>query len=82
MMSVLGAGAGCEIDLDDLGLKKHYRLATAGLTSPTYNDLMIEVCVSYVPCCPCSPILPSRLRSKTRPYRSSTHIQGRCARLC
>lgn len=43
-MSVLAAGTGGEIDLDDLGLKKHYSVLNAGLAVPTYNDLMLEVC--------------------------------------
>jgi NAD(P)-dependent dehydrogenase (short-subunit alcohol dehydrogenase family) len=43
VLSVLAAGKGGEIDLDDLGLKKTYTLSTAALATPTYNDLMMEV---------------------------------------
>ncbi|EMD32230.1 hypothetical protein CERSUDRAFT_88161 [Gelatoporia subvermispora B] len=42
MMTILGAGAGGKIDLDDLSLKKRYNVASAGLSGCTYNDLMIE----------------------------------------
>ena len=42
-MSVLAAGKGGEIDVEDLGLKKSFSLATAALAAPTYNDLMLEV---------------------------------------
>lgn len=44
VFSVLAAGKGGEIDLDDLGLKKHYSLSNAALAAPTYNDLAMEVC--------------------------------------
>ena len=44
-LSVLGAGKGGEIDAEDLGLKKSFSLAKAGLTAPTYNDLMLEVII-------------------------------------
>ena len=42
-MSVLAAGKGGPVDLDNLGMKKGYNVARAGLTSPTYTDLMFEV---------------------------------------
>ncbi|KAI0358500.1 NAD(P)-binding protein [Trametes cingulata] len=42
VLSVLGAGHGGQIDLNDLGMKKSYGLTRAGLTSPTYTDLMME----------------------------------------
>jgi NAD(P)-dependent dehydrogenase (short-subunit alcohol dehydrogenase family) len=42
-MSVLAAGKGGPIDLDDLGLKKGFSLSAAGVAAATYNDLMIEV---------------------------------------
>ncbi|KAF7967803.1 hypothetical protein HWV62_32995 [Athelia sp. TMB] len=41
-MSVLAAGLGGRIDLDDLGLKKGYSLRSAGTAGATYNDLMME----------------------------------------
>jgi NAD(P)-dependent dehydrogenase (short-subunit alcohol dehydrogenase family) len=43
VFSVLGAGKGAEIDVEDLGLKKTYSVRNAGLAAPTYNDLMMEV---------------------------------------
>ena len=43
VFSVLGAGKGAEIDVEDLGLKKSYSVRNAGLAAPTYNDLMMEV---------------------------------------
>ena len=43
VMSVLAAGKGGPVDLDNLGIKKGYNVARAGLTSPTYTDLMFEV---------------------------------------
>ncbi|KAF5372364.1 hypothetical protein D9615_009253 [Tricholomella constricta] len=42
VLSVLAAGKGADIDLEDLGLKKRYSVANAGLTTPTYNDLMLQ----------------------------------------
>jgi short chain dehydrogenase len=43
VFSVLAAGRGGPIDLNDLGLKKGYSLLAAARTATTYNDLMIEV---------------------------------------
>jgi hypothetical protein len=43
VLSVLAAGKGGKIDLDDLGLKKSFSLSRAGSQAPTYNDLMVEV---------------------------------------
>jgi len=42
VMSVLAAGNGGPIDLDDLGLKKEFTLSAAGVAAATYNDLMME----------------------------------------
>ncbi|KZP15754.1 NAD(P)-binding protein [Athelia psychrophila] len=42
VMSVLAAGNGGPIDLEDLGLKKGYTLRSAGIAAATCNDLMIE----------------------------------------
>ena len=47
VMSVLAAGKGGEVNLDDLGLKKTFSLMTAGLQAPTYNDLFVQVCHEY-----------------------------------
>jgi hypothetical protein len=52
VMSVLGAGAGGEIDLNDLGLKKHYSVLNAALAAPTYTDLMFEVSFPGDAACP------------------------------
>ena len=43
IMSILGAGHGGPVDLNNLGLKKSFSPAKAGLASPTYTDLMFEV---------------------------------------
>jgi hypothetical protein len=43
VLSVLSAGEGREIDLDDLGLKKTHTDARGAFTTSAYNDLMIEV---------------------------------------
>ena len=43
VMSVLAAGHGGPVDLDDLGLKKGFSLSAAAVAAATYNDLMIEV---------------------------------------
>lgn len=45
MTSVLAAGHGGTIDLDDLGLKKGYSLSAAATAATTYNDLMVEACI-------------------------------------
>ena len=47
-LSVLGAGKGGEIDVDDLGLKKAFSLTNAAMAAPTYTDLMLEVIISSV----------------------------------
>jgi len=43
VMSVLSAGKGGQIDLDDLGLKKNDSVGKVAKAMPTYNHLMIEV---------------------------------------
>jgi len=48
VLSVLGAGKGGDIDLGDLGLKKTYTTAAAGLQAPTYNDLAFKASSSYI----------------------------------
>lgn len=52
VLTVLGAGKGGEIDLDDLGLKKNYTLSSAALGAPTYSDLAMEVCDVLYPSMP------------------------------
>jgi NAD(P)-dependent dehydrogenase (short-subunit alcohol dehydrogenase family) len=46
VLSILAAGKGGEIDLDDLGLKKTITPLRASLQAPTYNDLMLKVSIS------------------------------------
>ena len=46
VVSVMGAGKGGQIDVNDLGLKETFSLKNAALAAPTYNDLMLEVCLS------------------------------------
>lgn len=46
VLSVLAAGMGGKIDLDDLGLKKGYSVVNASLSAVTYTDCMIEVSLS------------------------------------
>lgn len=43
ILSVLAAGKGGPIDLDDLGLKKSSGLKRKADSATTYNDLVIEV---------------------------------------
>ncbi|KAJ7154044.1 NAD(P)-binding protein [Mycena filopes] len=42
VMSVLAAGHGSAIDLEDLGLKKTFSLGNAAAAAPTYNDIMVN----------------------------------------
>ncbi|KAK7058480.1 hypothetical protein VNI00_002114 [Paramarasmius palmivorus] len=42
VVSVLAAGHGGKVNLDDLGLKKTFTLRTCAAETTTYNDLMIE----------------------------------------
>jgi NAD(P)-dependent dehydrogenase (short-subunit alcohol dehydrogenase family) len=46
VLSILGAGMGPEVDLEDLGLKKGYSGWKAMTQTIGYNDLMIAVCYS------------------------------------
>lgn len=43
VVTILAAGQGWKIDVDDLGLKKGYSARAAAKAAPAYNDLMIEV---------------------------------------
>ncbi|KAJ7235261.1 NAD-P-binding protein [Mycena rebaudengoi] len=58
VMSVLAAGLGGPVDLDDLGLKRAYTLKKAAAASPTYNDLWLQELairhpgLSFVHSCP------------------------------
>jgi hypothetical protein len=47
VMSILAAGTGGALDVDDLGLKKSFSLFRAARQAPTYNDIMAEVCSWY-----------------------------------
>ncbi len=46
VISVLGAGYGGKIDVEDLGLKKPgaYSVSKVAMVTPTYTDLMMQVC--------------------------------------
>ena len=46
VLSILGAGWGLKIDLDDLDLKKKYTGIRCALDTVTYNDLMTVVCAT------------------------------------
>lgn len=43
VMTVLGPQGAGKIDLEDLGLKKHFSMLNFGTASATYNNLMLEV---------------------------------------
>ncbi|KAJ6496244.1 NAD(P)-binding protein [Mycena sanguinolenta] len=42
VISVMSAGQGGELDLDDLGLKKNFSLTNAASATGTYNDIMVN----------------------------------------
>ena len=44
VLSILGAGMGWEVDVEDLGLKKRYTALKAMMQTVSYNDYMIAVC--------------------------------------
>jgi NAD(P)-dependent dehydrogenase (short-subunit alcohol dehydrogenase family) len=46
VLSVLAAGKGGKLDVDDLGLKKSFSIARAALQAPTYNDVIFDVSLS------------------------------------
>ncbi|KAJ7035979.1 NAD(P)-binding protein [Mycena alexandri] len=48
VITVLSAGHGGTIDIEDLGLKKSYSLAKAAAAVPTYSDIMINVRLSFL----------------------------------
>jgi len=62
-LTILGAGYGGKIDLDDLGLKKNYTLANAGSAAQTYNDIMIEDFASREPGIAFTHIAPGVVRT-------------------
>lgn len=43
VMSVMAAGSGGAVDVEDFGLRKNYSLSAAASATPTYNDCMVEV---------------------------------------
>ncbi|KAF8885863.1 hypothetical protein CPB84DRAFT_1787993 [Gymnopilus junonius] len=49
VVSVMAAGHGGKIDLDDLGLKKGYSVSASMMTGPTYNDMMMESFAEQAP---------------------------------
>ena len=80
VVSVLAAGKGGEIDVEDLGLKKGFSVAAAALQAPTYNDLMMKVKsfllvytgLDLIAC-------PRNLLNKTHPSPLFTPIRARSA---
>jgi len=83
VMSVLAAGKGGAIDLEDLALKKGYSVARAALIAPTYNDLMLEVSPYFIDSCILFDFFfPFSLsQNKHRTSNSSTLIQDSCGPL-
>ena len=69
VMSVMAAGKGGAIDLEDLALKKGYSVQRAALIAPTYNDLMLEVSLYFNDSCFFFDFfsLPVFLRASTEP---------------
>ncbi|OBZ65557.1 Dehydrogenase/reductase SDR family member on chromosome X, partial [Grifola frondosa] len=69
-MTTLSPIAGGAINLDNLGLKKRYTAASAGLASPTYNDLMVESFAEQCPNIAFTHIFPGIVRT---PLIKATH---------
>jgi NAD(P)-dependent dehydrogenase (short-subunit alcohol dehydrogenase family) len=63
VMTILAAGKGGVIDLDDLGLKKGYSLYNSALAAATYNDLMIESFAAQQPDMAFTHIFPGFVRT-------------------
>jgi hypothetical protein len=49
VLTVLAAGYGGPIDVDDLGLKVNSGLKRKADAATTYNDLFVEVCSPHLP---------------------------------
>ncbi|KAJ2968568.1 hypothetical protein NUW54_g13177 [Trametes sanguinea] len=75
VMSVLAAGHGGPVNLDDLALKKNYSALKAGLASPTYTDLMMESLAEQNPGLSFVHIFPGIVRT---PLLKLTHPVLRC----
>jgi len=71
-VSVLGAGKGGKIDVDDLGLKKSFSLSNAALAAPTYTDLMLESYASLHPKLSFVHAYPGAVRTSLASSSSST----------
>lgn len=80
VLSVLGAGKGGNIDLSDLGLKRTFSAAKAGLEVPTYNDLMMQASDFFLrmPLLLLTAPTNRNLRTSTQFYRSRTRSLGSC----
>ncbi|KAJ3916017.1 hypothetical protein F5877DRAFT_47479 [Lentinula edodes] len=63
VFTVLAAGAGGPIDVNDLGLKKTYSLKNAALQAPTYNDLMTEEFAARHPTITFAHAIPGAVRT-------------------
>jgi NAD(P)-dependent dehydrogenase (short-subunit alcohol dehydrogenase family) len=76
VLSVLAAGKGGAIDLEDLGMEKEYSLLKEMGNAATYNDLMIEVSSPLqvpVPLYVRTYLRHSRLRSHSQPWSQRWH---------
>jgi NAD(P)-dependent dehydrogenase (short-subunit alcohol dehydrogenase family) len=76
VLSVLAAGKGGAIDLEDLGMEKEYSLLKEMGNAATYNDLMIEVSSLLqvpVPLYVRTYLRHSRLRSHSQPWSQRWH---------
>ena len=82
VMSILAAGKGGAIDLEDLALKTGYSVPRVALIAPTYNDLMLEASSYFIDSYTLFNFPPfSPFQSKHQTSNSSTLIQDSCGPL-
>ena len=48
VLTVLGAGHGAKVDIDDLPIRNGYSVSKVAVVTPTYNDLAMEVGIHVV----------------------------------
>ncbi|KAG6810407.1 hypothetical protein H0H92_011995 [Tricholoma furcatifolium] len=75
VMSVLAAGKGGEINLDDLGLKKTFSVKNAALQAPTYNDLMLQDYAAKYPSLTFAHAYPGFVRTSLATSSDSTLLK-------
>jgi len=75
VVSVMAAGKGGPIDVNDLGLKETFSLKNAALASPTYNDLMLESFASQHPTIPFIHAYPGLVRTSLLANSPSTLLR-------